>query len=193
MPYTHVSPGNNGHRRSFVIVALEEATAAITPDGMPGPMRGQDAGIAARGHGGAARGEAQDFPRHTNEDTDMANGTNNQGGNNGGGFGSMDEERQREIAAEGGRAAHESGNAHEFTSEEAREAGRKGGEAVSQDREHMAEIGRMGGEASNGGGGSGGQGGSEQQEGERGFAAMDPEERSEIARKGGEASGGGNE
>ena len=39
----------------------------------------------------------------------------------------MDEEEQRRIASMGGKAAHESGNAHEFTSEEAREAGRKGG------------------------------------------------------------------
>jgi general stress protein YciG len=63
------------------------------------------------------------------------------------GFASMDEERQRAIASEGGRAAHARGTAHEFTSEEAREAGRKGGEAVSQNREHMAAIGRRGGEA----------------------------------------------
>ena len=39
------------------------------------------------------------------------------------------------------------GRAHEFNSEEAREAGRKGGEAVSQNREHMAEIGRKGGQS----------------------------------------------
>ena len=39
------------------------------------------------------------------------------------GFASMDPERQREIAREGGRAAHEKGTAHEFTSEEARRAG----------------------------------------------------------------------
>lgn len=45
------------------------------------------------------------------------------------GFASMDPERQRAIASEGGRAAHQSGNAHEFTSEEAREAGRRGGQA----------------------------------------------------------------
>ncbi|WP_211302584.1 KGG domain-containing protein [Nannocystis exedens] len=64
----------------------------------------------------------------------------------------MDEDKQREIASMGGRAAHEKGTAHEFTSEEAREAGRKGGEAVSQDREHMAEIGAKGGQASHGGG-----------------------------------------
>ncbi len=45
------------------------------------------------------------------------------------GFASMDAEKQREIASKGGKAAHEKGNAHEFTSEEAREAGRKGGKA----------------------------------------------------------------
>jgi general stress protein YciG len=45
------------------------------------------------------------------------------------GFASMDPDKQREIASKGGKAAHESGNAHEFTSEEAREAGRKGGQA----------------------------------------------------------------
>jgi general stress protein YciG len=63
------------------------------------------------------------------------------------GFASMDEDKQREIASQGGQAAHESGNAHEFDSQEAREAGKKGGEAVSQDREHMADIGRKGGES----------------------------------------------
>ena len=66
------------------------------------------------------------------------------------GFASMDPEQQRQIAREGGRAAHKLGVAHEFNSEEARQAGRKGGEAVSANREHMAEIGRKGGEASRG-------------------------------------------
>jgi general stress protein YciG len=50
------------------------------------------------------------------------------------GFASMDPQRQREIASEGGRAAHEKGTAHEWTSEEAREAGRKGGMRKSQNR-----------------------------------------------------------
>lgn len=45
------------------------------------------------------------------------------------GFRSMDPAKQREIASKGGRAAHRSGNAHEWTSEEARLAGRKGGKA----------------------------------------------------------------
>ena len=63
------------------------------------------------------------------------------------GFAAMDAAKQREIASKGGRAAHEKGTAHEFTSEEARAAGRKGGESVSQDRGHMAEIGKKGGES----------------------------------------------
>ncbi len=50
----------------------------------------------------------------------MAN-TRNEGTSNRG-FASMDPDEQREIASRGGRAAHASGNAHEFTSEEARRA-----------------------------------------------------------------------
>jgi len=61
------------------------------------------------------------------------------------GFASMDRSKQREIASKGGRAAHAKGTAHEFTSDEARVAGRKGGEAVSRDRAHMSAIGREGG------------------------------------------------
>src|SRR5438552_14935414 len=64
------------------------------------------------------------------------------------GFAAMDAAKQREIASKGGRAAHERGSAHEFTAEEAREAGRRGGQAVSKNREHMSEIGRRGGESS---------------------------------------------
>ena len=45
------------------------------------------------------------------------------------GFASMDRGKQREIASKGGKAAHEQGTAHEWTAEEAREAGRKGGMA----------------------------------------------------------------
>ena len=41
----------------------------------------------------------------------------------------MDRGKQREIASKGGRAAHQKGTAHEWTSDEAREAGRKGGMA----------------------------------------------------------------
>lgn len=44
------------------------------------------------------------------------------------GFASMTPEKQREIASKGGRAAHEKGTAHEWTTDEARSAGRKGGQ-----------------------------------------------------------------
>jgi uncharacterized protein len=50
------------------------------------------------------------------------------------GFASMDPEKQREIARKGGKAAHEKGTAHEWTSEEARNAGRKGGLASHRKR-----------------------------------------------------------
>jgi general stress protein YciG len=45
------------------------------------------------------------------------------------GFASMSPEKQRDIASKGGRAAHQKGTAHEWSSDEAREAGRKGGMA----------------------------------------------------------------
>jgi len=51
------------------------------------------------------------------------------------GFASMDPERRSEIASQGGKVAHEKGTAHEFTPEEAREAGRKGGQARGQTSE----------------------------------------------------------
>ena len=44
------------------------------------------------------------------------------------GFASMSPEKQREIASKGGRAAHEKGTAHDWTADEARNAGRKGGQ-----------------------------------------------------------------
>ncbi|MEX0932300.1 MAG: KGG domain-containing protein [Parcubacteria group bacterium] len=55
----------------------------------------------------------------------MARNNDNEG--RGRGFASMDEDRQREIASMGGKAAHQKGTAHEFDSESGREAGRKGG------------------------------------------------------------------
>jgi general stress protein YciG len=65
------------------------------------------------------------------------------------GFASMDEKKQRAIASEGGKEAHRRGTAHEFTSEEAREAGRKGGSVsggnFANDPSRAAEAGRKGG------------------------------------------------
>ena len=44
------------------------------------------------------------------------------------GFASMDEKKQRKIASKGGKAAHKKGTAHEWTSDEAKTAGRLGGQ-----------------------------------------------------------------
>ena len=56
------------------------------------------------------------------------------------GFASMSPEKQREIASKGGRAAHQKGTAHEWTSEEARSAGRKGGQISRGGRGRLVEA-----------------------------------------------------
>lgn len=71
------------------------------------------------------------------------------------GFASMDPERQREIAAEGGRAAHEKGTAHEFTSEEARRAG-----SMSHKNDQGNSQSGSGGSSGSGSGSRGGSKGS---------------------------------
>jgi general stress protein YciG len=81
----------------------------------------------------------------------QGSGTSNRG------FASMDPQRQREIAAQGGRAAHEKGTAHEFNSEEARAAGSRGGQ-VAHERgtaheftsEEARQAGAKGGQNSRG-------------------------------------------
>ena len=87
----------------------------------------------------------------------------NQGGNKGNnqsgdtsnrGFASMDPQKQREIASEGGKAAHASGNAHEFNSEEARRAG-------SQSHKNDGSSQSQGGGSQQSGGGT--RGGSSEQ------------------------------
>ena len=55
------------------------------------------------------------------------------------GFASMSPEKQREIASKGGRAAHQKGTAHEWTSEEALAAGRKGGQISRGGRGRLVE------------------------------------------------------
>jgi hypothetical protein len=62
----------------------------------------------------------------------------------------MDPERQRQISSQGGKAAHQKGTAHEFDSNEAREAGRKGGMVSGgrrRAREQAAQQSRTGREA----------------------------------------------
>lgn len=100
----------------------------------------------------------------TNKDGNKQSGTKGSGTSNRG-FASMDPERQREIASEGGKAAHEKGTAHEFTSEEARragsmshgnrqseqsstrssESGKQSGNKQSEERAERAEGGKQGG------------------------------------------------
>lgn len=66
------------------------------------------------------------------------------------GFASMDRSKQREIASKGGKAAHNKGTAHEWTSEEAREAGRKGGMASHRRKQEQESPGgskTMGGDS----------------------------------------------
>jgi general stress protein YciG len=57
------------------------------------------------------------------------------------GFAAMDADKQRMIASKGGKAAHQKGTAHEFSSEEARAAGRKGGEARARHAQQLAKGG----------------------------------------------------
>ena len=91
------------------------------------------------------------------------------------GFASMDPEQQREIAAEGGRAAHAAGTAHEFTSEEARRAG-----SMSHKNDGNQQSGsgsRAGGNEEGGNRGSGGSGGS------GGTRGGTPEQHAEAGRQ----------
>ena len=55
----------------------------------------------------------------------------------------MSPEKQREIASKGGRAAHQKGTAHEWSSDEARDAGRKGGMASRGGRGKLPGLARV--------------------------------------------------
>ena len=106
----------------------------------------------------------------SNKSADRASG-NRQSDTSSRGFASMDPDKQREIASEGGRAAHEKGTAHEFTSEEARRAGSQSHKndgnrqsASTGSRDNMGQGGDMGsggtqGNQQNGGGSGSGSGG----------------------------------
>ena len=164
-----VSGGNNR--------GLGSADEERQRDGSRGGGEAMSRGVASRGAGASERGDEERAISPTRETgggrtSAQADGQTRADSRRGGkslrGFASMDPNRQREIASKGGRAAHAKGTAHEWSSDEARVAGRKGGEAVSRDRAHMAQIGREGGEArgkaarqqspSNRGGGSNGSG-----------------------------------
>ncbi len=81
----------------------EKTTTATTPETQAAPAQG------AQGQTAAAPTE-QPRPRRR-------------------GFAAMDQTRVKEIASKGGKAAHAAGTAHQFSSDEARNAGRKGGMA----------------------------------------------------------------
>ena len=90
----------------------------------------------------------------TNKQDDKE-GNKQSGGSGGRGFASMDPERQREIASEGGKAAHEKGTAHEFTSEEARKAGSMShGNRQSEQSSSATKGSTQGGNKQSGQGGS---------------------------------------
>lgn len=61
------------------------------------------------------------------------------------GFAHMDQNKQKSIASQGGKASQQSGNAHHFSGQEAKAAGHKGGHATGSDKAHMQEIGKKGG------------------------------------------------
>lgn len=90
----------------------------------------------------------------SNQGNKQSSGTKNRG------FASMDPQRQREIASEGGKAAHQKGTAHEFTSEEARRAGsmshgnRQSDQASSGSAKSGNKQSGQGGSRSGTGGGS---------------------------------------
>lgn len=89
-----------------------------------------------------------------NKGNNQSSGTSNRG------FASMDPQKQREIASEGGRAAHASGHAHEFNSQEAREAGKQSHKNDNQQSGSSGSSSRSGSQS--GGGNQGGHGGSNQ-------------------------------
>nr|WP_315402338.1 KGG domain-containing protein [uncultured Duganella sp.] len=106
-----------------------------------------------------------------NQGNKGGNQGNNQSDTSNRGFASMDPEQQREIASEGGRAAHAKGTAHEFTSEEARRAGSMShkNDGNSQSANAGEQGGKGGSAASGGAGGSGGtRGGTPEQHAEAG-------------------------
>lgn len=139
-------------------------------------MAGYHHGQAARHHG---EGNREQWELHSRAAESHGEQASEHAGRARRGFAAMDPERQREIAAEGGRASHASGHAHEWDSQEASEAGRRGGQASHGGRSRGRDEDE--GESENGS--SGGS--------RRGFAAMDPERQREIAAEGGRASHGG--
>ena len=101
---------------------------------------------------------------------DNRGGSKQSGDTSNRGFASMDPQKQREIASEGGKAAHASGNAHEFTSEEARKAGSMSHKNDGNRQSGPSDAGsrQSGNAGSSGGSGGGTRGGTPEQHAEAG-------------------------
>lgn len=127
---------------------------------------------------------ARDTNKEGNEamtTTNEAKGTNEQAAKGRGrGFDTLTPERRREIASQGGKAAHALGKAHRFTPDEAKKAGRKGGKAAHAKGtahaftpDEAREAGRKGGASAHANGTA---------------HAFTPEAARAAGKKGGEAS-----
>jgi len=81
-----------------------------------------------RGFGSMDEQQKKEIAKKGGESSGEGRGKSGNSGSSERGFAGMDPKEQRRIASEGGKASHEKGTGHEFTSEEAREAGRKGGQ-----------------------------------------------------------------
>ena len=106
MPYEATNPGDRMDERS-----------------------GRDSGAAVGGGNNSLNGNNGSIGGNRNDGGVDSRNTGSVSRKTPRGFAAMDPQAQRAIAAKGGRAAHQKCTAHEFTSEEARIAGRKGGEA----------------------------------------------------------------
>lgn len=133
----------------------------------------------------------------SNQDKDQPKQGGKAGDTSKRGFASMDPQQQREIAAEGGRAAHEKGTAHEFTSEEARRAGsmsHKNDAGSSQSSAAgSSQSGTTGGSQGGTAGGSqgGARGGTPRSGATKGRASNDDEDEDNEGAGGGAGSGPG--
>lgn len=200
--------GNPSHTWGFASMDPEELRRKASLGG-----RASHGGRGSESHASSNRGHRRVWSDY---ESDYDYGLRGHGDTSRRSFASMDPERQRDIASKGRNAAHEHDVAHEWDSEEAREAGHLGGLAshgghrrssdyYNNDRDSRGRFTRTSSDYHEDYGGrrgshSGGRysdhkersnrgrssGGSR-----RGFAAMSPEQHSRISRMGGEASHGG--
>jgi hypothetical protein len=115
----------------------DEAPETPTDEPAPAPVQDPPAEPDPAPYVVERRGASGDSP-HASEVNAPEQVRSAGGGRERRGFASMSPEKQREIASKGGRAAHQKGTAHEWTSDEARSAGRKGGQISRGGRGRVA-------------------------------------------------------